>query len=94
MIFVLADLFLKSGMPQLIRSDSGPEFVAKELIKLFKYLDVKLLDVSGINNGVGSTSFPCQLKGWRQKVSNLERSIQCWIRVLASHHQENKGDAN
>lgn len=42
-IFILADLFLKHGMPQFIRSDNGPEFVAKELMKWFKSLDVKPL---------------------------------------------------
>jgi putative transposase len=42
-IFILADLFLKQGMPQFIRSDNGPEFVAKELMKWFKSLDVKPL---------------------------------------------------
>lgn len=42
-IFVLADLFLKCGIPQFIRSDNGPEFVAKELMKWFKCLDVKPL---------------------------------------------------
>jgi transposase InsO family protein len=42
-IFSLADLFLKRGMPQFIRSDNGPEFVAKELMKWFKCLDVKPL---------------------------------------------------
>ena len=42
-IFILADLFLKHGMPQFIRSDNGPEFVAKELLKWFKSLDVKPL---------------------------------------------------
>ena len=30
-------------MPQFIRSDKGPEFVAKELMKWFKSLDVKPL---------------------------------------------------
>ena len=42
-ILILADLFLKFGMPQFIRSDNGPEFVAKELMKWFKSLDVKPL---------------------------------------------------
>lgn len=42
-IFILADLFLKNGMPQFIRSDNGPEFVAKELMKWFKSLDVNPL---------------------------------------------------
>lgn len=42
-IFVLADLFLKHGTLQFIRSDNGPEFVAKELIKWFKSLDVQPL---------------------------------------------------
>lgn len=41
--FILADLFLKHGMPHFIRSDNGPEFVAKELMKWFKSLDVKPL---------------------------------------------------
>ena len=42
-IFVLADLFLKRGLPQFIRSDNGPEFIAKELMKWFKSLDVQPL---------------------------------------------------
>lgn len=42
-ILVLADLFLKHGIPKYIRSDNGPEFVAKELIKWFKLLEVQPL---------------------------------------------------
>jgi transposase InsO family protein len=42
-IFVLADLFLKHGVPEHIRSDNGPEFVAKKLLAWFATLDVKPL---------------------------------------------------
>lgn len=42
-IFVLAELFMKHGMPEHIRSDNGPEFVAKKLMAWFKVLDVKPL---------------------------------------------------
>lgn len=42
-IFILADLFLKHGMPKFIRSDNGPEFVAKNLMKWFLTLDVQPL---------------------------------------------------
>lgn len=42
-IFVLADLFLARGMPKHIRSDNGPEFVAKKLMKWFKVLGVSPL---------------------------------------------------
>lgn len=43
MIFILADLILKHGMPQFIRSHNGPEFIAKELMRCLKSLDVKPL---------------------------------------------------
>lgn len=39
-ILVLADLFLKHGCPKYIRSDNGPEFVAKKLIGWLAKLEV------------------------------------------------------
>ncbi len=42
-IFILADLFLKRGVPKHIRSDNGPEFIAKKLMTWFSKLDVKPL---------------------------------------------------
>ena len=42
-ILSLADLFLLHGMPKHIRSDNGPEFVAKRLVKWLKDLKVKPL---------------------------------------------------
>lgn len=42
-VFILADLFLKRGLPTHIRSDNGPEFIAKHLRAWFKRLDVKPL---------------------------------------------------
>jgi putative transposase len=39
-IFVLADLFVKYGPPKHIRSDNGPEFIAKKLRKWLKSLSV------------------------------------------------------
>lgn len=39
-IFILADLFLKYGFPRHIRSDNGPEFIARKLIKWLKHLEV------------------------------------------------------
>lgn len=39
-ILTLADLFLKHGCPDHIRSDNGPEFVAKKLVKWLKQLEV------------------------------------------------------
>lgn len=45
-IFILADLFLKHGVPEHIRSDNGPEFVAKKLLKWFHTLDVKPLFIA------------------------------------------------
>ena len=42
-IFVLADLFLKHGLPKFVRSDNGPEFVAKKLMAWFKTLEVQPL---------------------------------------------------
>ena len=40
---VLADLFLMKGAPCFVRSDNGPEFIAKELRKWLSYLGVKTL---------------------------------------------------
>ena len=42
-ILVLADLFLKRGCPAHIRSDNGPEFIAKNLKRWLKSLEVKPL---------------------------------------------------
>lgn len=45
-IFILADLFIEHGMPEHIRSDNGPEFVAKKLLKWFKTLSVNPLFIA------------------------------------------------
>ena len=42
-ILVLADLFIEHGIPAHIRSDNGPEFVARKLLAWFKTLQVKPL---------------------------------------------------
>jgi putative transposase len=42
-IFILADLFLQHGVPKHIRSDNGPEFIAKQLVKWFKTLNLQPL---------------------------------------------------
>lgn len=42
-ILLLADLFLKRGMPKHIRSDNGPEFIAKKLQHWLNALEVKPL---------------------------------------------------
>lgn len=42
-ILALADLFLKHGMPKHIRSDNGPEFIAKKLQSWLNTLDVQPL---------------------------------------------------
>lgn len=42
-IFALADLFLKRGFPKYIRSDNGPEFIAKNLKIWLKKLEVQPL---------------------------------------------------
>lgn len=42
-ILVLADLFLKYGIPKHIRSDNGPEFIAKKLVAWIKSLEVQPL---------------------------------------------------
>ena len=39
-ILVLAELFLLRGIPKHIRSDNGPEFIAKKLVKWLKDLEV------------------------------------------------------
>lgn len=39
-ILVLAELFLTKGIPKHIRSDNGPEFVAKKLVKWLDQLEV------------------------------------------------------
>ena len=42
-ILILADLFLKHGIPKHIRSDNGPEFIAKKLVAWMKALEVQPL---------------------------------------------------
>lgn len=39
-ILVLAELFLLRGIPKHVRSDNGPEFIAKKLVKWLKGLEV------------------------------------------------------
>jgi putative transposase len=43
LIFALADLFLKHGLPKNIRSDNGPEFIAKKLKQWLLKLEVQPL---------------------------------------------------
>jgi putative transposase len=42
-ILALADLFLLRGCPKFIRSDNGPEFIAKRLVKWMQGLEVQPL---------------------------------------------------
>ena len=42
-ILILADLFIEHGIPEHIRSDNGPEFVARKLMAWFRTLNVKPL---------------------------------------------------
>lgn len=42
-ILILADLFLKHGTPKYVRSDNGPEFIAKKLVTWMKSLEVQPL---------------------------------------------------
>ena len=42
-IDVLAELFARRGVPQCIRSDNGPEFIAKAIQRWLKQLDVETL---------------------------------------------------
>lgn len=39
-LLTLADLFIEHGCPEFIRSDNGPEFVAKKLIEWLKKVEV------------------------------------------------------
>lgn len=45
-ILILADLFIQHGIPEHIRSDNGPEFIARILLKWFKDLEVKPLFIA------------------------------------------------
>lgn len=42
-ILILADLFIKHGCPKYIRSDNGPEFIARRLLQWFELIEVKPL---------------------------------------------------
>ena len=42
-ILILADLMIEHGCPTHVRSDNGPEFIAKNLMRWFKQLEVKPL---------------------------------------------------
>ena len=42
-ILILADLMLARGCPEHVRSDNGPEFIARNLLSWFKTLEVKPL---------------------------------------------------
>ena len=57
-MLVLSELFLTKGIPKHIRSDNGPEFIAKKLIKWLKTLDVSPLFIepgSPWENGYGES---------------------------------------
>ena len=43
---ILATLFLRTGIPRHVRSDNGPEFIAKKLLKWFKTLEVSPLFIT------------------------------------------------
>lgn len=43
---VLAELFLKRGVPDHVRSDNGPEFIASDLRSWFEKLDLKPLFIT------------------------------------------------
>ena len=45
-IFLLSELFLERGRPKFIRSDNGPEFIAKKLVVWLEGLEVKPLYIS------------------------------------------------
>lgn len=45
-IFLLADLFVQHGCPKFIRSDNGPEFLAKRLMRWFETLAVQPLFIT------------------------------------------------
>lgn len=42
----LAELFIQRGTPKYIRSDNGPEFIARRLQKWFKFLEIKPLFIT------------------------------------------------
>lgn len=42
-ILILAELMVERGCPEHVRSDNGPEFIAKKLLQWFKTLEVKPL---------------------------------------------------
>lgn len=42
-LFILADLFVEHGVPEHIRSDNGPEFIAKKLVKWLEEIGVRTL---------------------------------------------------
>jgi putative transposase len=42
-VLILADLFIKHGCPKHVRSDNGPEFIARKLLAWFETLEVKPL---------------------------------------------------
>ena len=46
MILVLADLFLQHGCPEFVRSNNGPEFIAKKLVTWMKGLQVQPLFIA------------------------------------------------
>lgn len=45
-ILILADLFLQRGCPQFVRSDNGPEFIARKLVGWMKKLEVQPLFIA------------------------------------------------
>ena len=45
-LLILADLFLSRGIPMHIRSDNGPEFIAIQLRRWLKYLNVAPLYIA------------------------------------------------
>ena len=100
MLEVLADLFLERGVPKYIRSDNGPEFIAKRLQRWFKSLNVRPLFItpgSPWENGYnerfnGILRHEVLNAEWFHTVKQAQVAINIWLKEnnhIRPHHALN-----
>ena len=81
-IETLADLFVRRGVPEYLRSDNGPEFVAKILREWLARLQVQTLyiepgspwETATSNRSTASCATSCSI--WRSSTRSTKR--RCW----------------
>jgi len=84
-IDVLSDLFVARGVPAHIRSDNGPEFVAKAVREWINAVGAKTAYIAPGNTGVAVWTMP-DYRGHRDPMQtvaiNVAKCITIWLALL------------